>query len=54
LGAVAGDLLSEFNNNAMVDDTVNGSGCGHGIFLFDFKKSLTKWFSAIVKLPILR
>ena len=31
LCAVAGDLLSELNNNAMVDDTVNGSGRGHGI-----------------------
>ena len=32
LGAVAGDLLSEFNSNAMVDNAVNGSCRGHGIF----------------------
>jgi hypothetical protein len=29
---VAGHLLSEFNNNAMVDDAVNGGRSGHGIF----------------------
>ena len=31
LGTVAGDLLSEFNNDAVVNDAVNGGG-GQGIF----------------------
>ena len=29
---MTGDLLSELNNNAVVDDTVNGSGSSHGVF----------------------
>jgi len=32
LGSVAGDLLSKFHDDAVVDDTVNGSGSGHGVF----------------------
>ena len=29
---MAGDLLSEFNDDAVVDDAVDGSGRGHGVF----------------------
>ncbi len=32
LGSVAGDLLSKFHDDAVVDDTVNRCGGGHGVF----------------------
>ena len=32
IGSVAGHLLSEFDNNTVVDDAVDGSGGGHGVF----------------------
>jgi hypothetical protein len=32
LCSVAGDLLSKFHDDAVVDDTVNGGGGGHGVF----------------------
>jgi len=32
LGSVAGDLLSKFHDDAVVNDTVNCCGSGHGVF----------------------
>ena len=32
LGAVADDLLSEFNNDAVVNNTINGGRRGQGVF----------------------
>jgi len=32
LCSVAGDLLSEFHDDAVVNDAVDGSGSGHGVF----------------------
>ncbi len=31
IGSVTGHLLSEFDDNAVVDDTVNSSSGGHGV-----------------------
>ena len=32
LGTVAGDLLSKFNNDAVVNDTIHRCSCGHRVF----------------------
>ena len=32
IGSVAGHLLSEFDDNTVVDDAVDGGGGGHGVF----------------------
>ena len=32
LCSVAGDLLSKFHDDAVVDDAVDGGGGGHGVF----------------------
>ena len=36
LGSVAGDLLSKLHDDAVVDDAVDGSGGGHGVFEYLF------------------
>ncbi len=33
LCSVAGDLLSKFHDDAVVDDAVDGGGGGHGVFV---------------------
>jgi hypothetical protein len=37
LGTVAGDLLSKFHNDAVVNDAVDGGGGGHGVSQTRFK-----------------
>ena len=32
IGSVAGHLLSEFDDDTVVDDAVDGGGSGHGVF----------------------
>jgi len=36
LCSVTGDLLSKFHDDAVVDDTVDGGGGGHGVFEYLF------------------
>ena len=35
-GTVAGHLLSEFHDDAVVNEAVDDAGCGHGIFKYLF------------------
>jgi hypothetical protein len=36
IGSVTGHLLSEFDDDTVVDDAVDGGGGGHGVFEYLF------------------